>query len=187
MDFIFWLASNNREVFDSSRWKDVIRLWNDSKSLGNSLGIENSTQIIMRCKSISGLQKLHDRWSARLNARVSQQQIQRFIDAYGTNAFPQPPIPSTDEVVPISTYEELADEGRTMHNCVLSYADQVMEGRCYIYRVLRPERATLEIRGENGKYLPAQLRTISNGQPSNETKDAVAKWIGNQINERYFK
>ena len=183
MDFIFWLASSNCEVFDSSRCKDVVRLWNDSKSLGNSLGIENATRIITRCKSISCLKKLHDRWSARLNARVSQQQIQRFIDIYGTNAFPSPPIPSIDEVVPITTFEELAEEGRVMHNCVLSYAERVMDGKCYIYRVLKPERATLEIQGENGKYLPAQLRTVSNGQPSNETKDAVAKWIGYQNNE----
>ena len=177
LDFVFWLANNNHEVLDPGQINDVARLWNDSKSVGIALGIENPTQSVGRCKSIHALKKLHDRWSERLNSRVSQQQIQKFIETYGTNAFPEPPIPGTDEIVPITAYDELLAEGKAMHNCVVSYAERIMEGKCYIYQVLKPERATLEIRGEGGKYLPAQLRTISNGQPSNETKDAVEKWI----------
>ena len=70
-------------------------------------------QSVGRCKSIHALKKLHDRWSERLNSRVSQQQIQKFIETYGTNAFPEPPIPGTDEIVPITAYDELlAEKGK---------------------------------------------------------------------------
>jgi hypothetical protein len=58
---------------------------------------------------------------------------------------PPPPVPGTSDIIPITTIEGIIREGKKQHNCVANYLDDVMAGKLYIYRVLRPERATLSI------------------------------------------
>ncbi|MCK5902851.1 MAG: hypothetical protein KAG28_06855 [Cocleimonas sp.] len=48
----------------------------------------------------------------------------------------------------------------------------------YIYKVIKPERATFEIRiTPNGKYHIAQLKLDKNEEPSMDTKEAVLQWL----------
>ncbi|MBN1760377.1 MAG: PcfJ domain-containing protein [Chitinispirillaceae bacterium] len=102
-----------------------------------------------------------------------------FVAKYGSSAFLPPPFPGTETICPITCYRDLKEEGRTMHHCVGSYSGRVMSGSTYIYRVLEPERATLELCFNNstGAWEIGQLHLVCNGTPLNVTRESVAKWL----------
>lgn len=92
--------------------------------------------------------------------------------------FPSPPLPGTDEIVPLSSPEELTAEGRTQRNCVASYAKWVESGTGYIYRVLHPERATLSIvPGPGGDWEIQQLKLARNEPVAPPTEHFVMAWL----------
>jgi len=55
-----------------------------------------------------------------------------------------------------------------------------MRGEHSIYRVLAPERATVDVVNENGKCFVRQIKLKCNGEPSPETCEMVKKWIERQ-------
>jgi hypothetical protein len=88
-----------------------------------------------------------------------------------------PPVQGNANIIPLTTYAMLCDEGQQQHNCVASYVGEVLEGRSFIYRILQPERCTLELARHGGRWVAVQLRTACNGAPSQETIDAVNRWL----------
>lgn len=89
-----------------------------------------------------------------------------------------PPIPQTDTIVALTSPYEVTEEGRKQHHCVACHGESVKKGDTYIYRVLEPERATLEIRrGEDGVWRIGQIQLACNKQPKRETKMAVLEWL----------
>ena len=64
-----------------------------------------------------------------------------------------------------------------MRHCVISYAQKMAAGKCSIYKILSPERATLEIdtRGDTPKI--EQIKLYRNGRPASRTLEAVEKWF----------
>ena len=109
--------------------------------------------------------------------RLHEELIEDFTKPRFENIVFTPPIPGNADIVPLTTYVMLCDEGFQQHNCVASYAWRVKEGRSFIYRVLQPERCTLELALCNGRWEVVQLRTACNGAPSQETIDAVNRWF----------
>jgi len=94
------------------------------------------------------------------------------------NQFPPPPIGGNADIVPLKNAEELVREGREQHNCVGSYADKVRTKQVYIYRVLRPERATLAIEpGPDGNWEIQQLYATCNKTVSDTTTTKVVDWL----------
>jgi hypothetical protein len=93
--------------------------------------------------------------------------------------FPTPPLPGNDIIVPINSLKDLIQEGEEMDNCVGSYIGKIASGHSFIYRVLEPERATLEIIRELSvnSYMVAQLKLQSNEEPSDGTWNVVRKWM----------
>ena len=88
-------------------------------------------------------------------------------------------------IEPITDALMLHEEGRRQHNCVLSLLDDVTSGRSFIYRVLRPERATLEIvRHEDGYWTLRQLLAACNRPVRAETTARVEEWLEEQ--RRFF-
>lgn len=121
--------------------------------------------------------RLHNRLAAEMSRVEASRYVEQLVARYGTSAFPPPPLPGRADIVPVTTAEELLAEGREMSHCVGSYADDIMAGRCYIYRVLRPQRATLQlVLGEGGPRM-GMLRLAHNHHPSEETEAAVRRWI----------
>jgi len=97
--------------------------------------------------------------------------------------FPRPPLPGTDAIVPLRAPWELHEEGQEQENCVGSYTERVMEGKLYIYRVLRPQRATLSIeRGFDGNWEIGELLQSHNRPVSAETREAVESWLSQFFN-----
>jgi hypothetical protein len=92
--------------------------------------------------------------------------------------FPPPPIPGSDDIVPLRAPQALVEEGRKQHNCVAGYAERVAGGDTYIYRVLRPQRATLSlVRWPGGGWQIGELLMAGNHPVSATTRRAVQAWL----------
>jgi hypothetical protein len=81
------------------------------------------------------------------------------------NEFPSPPVLPQENagIEPIQTLPELIAEGESQHNCCVNYALRVLKGTYYLYRVLRPVRATFSLRLlKNGAWVPDQLLEARN-------------------------
>ena len=96
-----------------------------------------------RIQSRERLQAMHDEVSVEY--RRHNPPVEESV------ALPRAPLRGTPDIIPIHTVGELIAEGRDQDNCVATYIDQVRKRRVFIYRVLKPERATLSIvRGTDG-------------------------------------
>jgi len=145
-------------------------LWRDALRMGHLLAIPDAGRALARCPTFDAVQRLHDRWVERLNGRPG------FVAA-GRRPFPPPPLPGNGVIQPLRSEEELVEEGRLMGHCVASYAGEVRSGRSYIYRVLSPERATLEIRWHGSVPVIAQFKLALNGEPGHASWGAVRAWL----------
>jgi hypothetical protein len=95
-----------------------------------------------------------------------------------TLPFPPPPVPGTPNIVPLTSAADLRREGSAQKNCVASYLSKVMRGDAYIYRVLEPERATLEIvRSRQGPWMRGLLKARSNRSVKWTTALVVDAWL----------
>jgi len=94
--------------------------------------------------------------------------------------FPAPPMAGTDTIIPLRTILELSIEGNRQHNCVGGYANRVLSGKCYIYRILKPQRATLSIfKTASGEWEIGELLVACNNSVMEETRQAVSDWLSN--------
>ncbi|EGB15669.1 hypothetical protein DND132_2466 [Pseudodesulfovibrio mercurii] len=148
----------------------------DTVGLGKSLGIQDAGQVVRACPTVQALQHLHARWA---NAVRRMAWFRENRGRWGT-VFPRPPYMSDGVIIPIRTPEELLEEGRWQDHCVWNYADLVEAGLCTIYRVLYPQRATLELRGGRGNAHVGQLFLRHNGEPSPRCWAYVLNWLDEQ-------
>ena len=96
-------------------------------------------------------------------------------------SFLEPPVPGTVDIVPLTDAGQLLEEGREQRNCVGGYASRVVGGSVFIYRVLRPERATLSLRlAADGGWEIQQLLRACNQKVSPATAMAVQRWLANE-------
>lgn len=121
--------------------------------------------------SIQAIARLHDRAVTEFNRPPQLRQTNP------TLPFPPPPLSGTASIVPLTTLKDLQEEGRRQSNCVGSYEAAVRCGACYIYRVLKPARATLSItHSANGWHIQSLL-----GHANCKVKPAtvlhVQKWL----------
>ena len=100
---------------------------------------------------------------------------------YRVMRFPPPPIAGTDFIVPLTQPGQLLEEGRLQHNCVGNYGERVAAGKVFIYRVLKPERATLSLRpAAHGEWEIEQLLRARNKPVSLATAQAVQLWVARE-------
>lgn len=94
--------------------------------------------------------------------------------------FPPPPIPGTETIVPLESYAELKRESDEQNNCVgrgRTYAEKVLQGDMYIYRVLAPHRHTLSIVKRGGCWQIGELQMHRNSGCGTETRMTVNHWL----------
>ena len=92
--------------------------------------------------------------------------------------YPPPPVPGTEDIIPLTSTEQLQDEGWAQGNCVATYQWRVLAGDTYIYKVMAPERATLAIvRGADGCWYRAELNGDGNCKIKPATARLVDKWL----------
>ena len=92
--------------------------------------------------------------------------------------WPPPPIPGTPGILPVTSYDMLADEARTQGNCVASYWRNVVRHEAYIYRMTTPERATLAIvKRVDGQWHLSQIKATRNRPVALETRNVANRWL----------
>lgn len=125
-------------------------------------------------KSALQIKKLHD----ALAVELSRKNREAIIEKYGED-LPPSPLKGTEAIVHISKVLDLLAEGEEMAHCVGGYVERVMNGSVYIYRILEPERATLEVeRMPDGKFRIVQVKLYKNGDVSNKTLMLLKNWLG---------
>jgi hypothetical protein len=102
-------------------------------------------------------------------------------------SFPSPPLPGNSDIVPITTFRALEEEAETQRNCVLGYAGSIRNREVYLYRVLRPERATVEVTCEDGEWELGQLKLARNKQPGRKTVLLVSRWFKSALKNQILE
>lgn len=157
--------------------RSIFATYWDTASMGKMLRKSNIHKRIMVLKTLGQLDTLHDRWSEEINRQAMEtEEIQELLRQYGP-IFPAPPIPGTDTIIPVQTLAELVTEGKFMRHCVVTYASKLYDGRSCIYKVLLPERATIEVDAKSTPPALLQLRLACNKEAANKTYDAVFNWL----------
>lgn len=147
----------------------IIQLIEDTINLGNQLGFKNVHSIVNSANSPERLKIIHDNWVELLNERANL--------LADDEELPSVPISGNDHIIPIRSANELIQEGINMKHCLATYLDKVMDGKSFIYKVVFPERATLELRKKQNKYFVAQLKRERNAEPSDATWELVNNWL----------
>lgn len=168
------LYTNERFAFINGTFK---QLFLDTVSLGRHIGIVDIYKHIYRNGTVHALEKLHDRWAEAFRKKDSEVFKASFYQKYGTELFPDPPIPGNELIEHVASIQELFEESQLMQHCVATYTEKIMSRESCIYRVLGPQRATLEIVYNGFGYTIGQFKLEKNGVPENGTVECVRGWF----------
>ncbi|MCP5540298.1 MAG: PcfJ domain-containing protein [Akkermansiaceae bacterium] len=129
-----------------------------------------------RIASLEPLNALHDAVSAAYREWIRERREAR---RHGHENFRLPPVPGLRAAIePLQSPEALIDEGEEQHNCVASYAAKVVRGAAFLYRVLKPQRATLSlVRGAGGDWEIGELKAKYNDPVAPRTRRFVESWL----------
>jgi hypothetical protein len=97
-------------------------------------------------------------------------------------SFAEPPVEklfsATIKIQPLTSVASLMSESDEMKNCIQTYSTDIMSGDHYAYKLLHPERATILIIRERGKWKLKEARTMNNGRPDWKTLSLLNIWLG---------
>lgn len=171
-----WLASCPARsliplLSDREQWivfRDILRMIDDIDEL-------------QRCTTINALTRLHDRLVVELNQWRGRELIR---DERGQPvSLPEPPLPATDNIVPITTQAELIEEGREMHHCIASHLKNVVDGKFAVYRMTAPERLTIEVLVMGGgQFVLKEVRGKCNRLPAAASNAIIEAWFSEGSN-----
>lgn len=85
--------------------------------------------------------------------------LDRSIDGF---AWPDPPVPLTETVIPVLSFAALTAEGKRMEHCVAEYAPRIVRGEYYVYRVEGSIPCTLGIQYTGGSWKIDQVKGARN-------------------------
>lgn len=127
-----------------------------------------------RCRTLADIRRVHQR-VIEVNGHLWTESDDPVIE---NHPWPHPPIPGDDAIEPVASLDDLRLEGRSMHHCVATYAERIILGHGYVYRVHRPERATLYLgKDAHGSWCARELRGVRNRPVEKQTQVAVARWL----------
>ena len=170
-----WLRESSNLGTDPSL-RQVQPLLRDTLDLAEELGFLPAR--VLQCPTRQQVVQLHDQLAEARNERQRALYRQRFVRS---NSFPAPPLSGTQTIQPIRDDYALDQEGHEMHHCVGIYAKQMREGNRAFYRVLAPERATLELlRSPSGTWRISQLAGHCNARVAQKTKRAIYAWLARE-------
>ncbi len=180
-------VSKNTDGADVVRPADIILA---SLAILNEMKDKRKLRPFQSIAQIHSLQAKVDadylRWQDQLRrmaeVRIQRQDGQRIrmeeAKNKGRHIFPKPPLPGTDKIIPLTSWPELEEEGAEQRNCVVTKASSILAGKYFVYRVLKPERATLAISYyPSGSWYRSELRAAGNQKVGKETIRMVDSWL----------
>lgn len=167
---------------------DISQIYDDLHRMHNALNKVFEPRVWRSIESFTCLRQLHDRWVVRYNkierrrlaveqARPADQAVNdQAVNAQPINRkpyvevdYPICAIGDRDDLIQIKNSTELSLEGVDMSHCVGSYGDKLMRGDSYIYKLLQPQRATVEIKVRGNRVSILQFKLAHNHKPSPDT------------------
>lgn len=150
----------------------------DILAMGEEMGIARVLlNKIRKCRRDFELHYLYIDTMSEFNATVRYANVEYLMATYG-DTFPEPPLAENADIEPITTLWQLEEEGKAMQHCALLYVKSIYTGSYALYRVHRPERATLAIQVDQfGDATIIDLALKHNEQPSPATRKTVSDWI----------
>ena len=146
-DFLHQL---NDESLPLSEAASIFKLWLDLKFQLKMLG----DCLPDTLHSLKQLRRLHN--------LISIKYLQANIGSIRYAIFGMPPYRGTNEIVPITTGNDLVAEGKAMSHCVASRASLIRQDSYYVYRVTSPVRATMAITQVCQSWKIAELKGADN-------------------------
>lgn len=187
------LMSHQRKFW---KYKEII---DDITRMAESMGTELTDRYKSHLHNEASLNHLHVNWIIRFNH--SNEFIQYLLVQANENninqvvienqilssrnqhlpvekcLFPPCPLGDATSIVQIKNNFELLAEGLVMNHCVGSYTSDVLKENSYFYKVLSPERATLQIVANHGNFNIKQFKLRFNKKPSALSYQAVYEWL----------
>jgi hypothetical protein len=142
--------------------------------IGQAIGFKSPESILANIPNTNRLSEIHDRWTQILNRQS------RYLTQ--DENLPFCPLRNSKNILHISTVNELIREGKEMEHCVGSYIEKSKTQSCYIFRILTPERATLEISKGKNEFRVAQIKGWRNMSISDKTVASVKTWLDQENN-----
>ena len=137
---------------------------------------------LQQCASINALNRLHDHLVVDLNQRRGRELIR---DERGQpKSLPRPPIPAGENIEPVDSQMDLIQEGKEMHHCIASHLRSVVDGKFAVYRMMAPERLTIEVlvMGDGQCFLK-EVRGKYNKLPSQQSMEIVERWFTDAVDK----
>jgi len=151
-------------------YREVYQILLDIERMVQILDIKGIQRHYESAKSKQSLLKYHDRLVEQINkdpVSASEYQI----------GFPEMPFKGTTDIVYIKNVYDLITEGQVMKHCVSSYIKDARQGISYFFKVLKPQRATLQLGLMGNDYEIRQFKLKSNNEPSDESWHIVRQWL----------
>lgn len=125
-------------------------------------------------RTASEVKDLHDELAIQVN-HLNERNIE----------FPEPWIPGTEHIIPLTDSHSLKAEGIKMHHCCGGYKESVLRGNCYIYHVEEGDhKSTLELwKDSDGVCYIAQFRSACNRIVDKSLQDKVNLWLMKHNNQ----
>lgn len=165
-------------------FSDLQSTYNDIQRLCTSLGRGFDLRIWRTMKTTRQLEQLHDRLTQQYNnseqgrlallERFRSQGITEDIDS----PYPICPLGDFEHFVQLKNRSELAEEGIYMRHCVSSYHNNLLGGKRYIYKLLQPQRATVELSFNQSNYRITQFKLARNRKPSPDSYQYLKDLLG---------
>ncbi|PID42414.1 MAG: hypothetical protein CSB48_10110 [Proteobacteria bacterium] len=139
-------------------------------------GRDSCLKKLCMCETELQLTQLHDQMVLELIAEPASKKFSSSGEKI--TQFPEAPIAGNETIKPITTSQELYIESQIMAHCVAGYAERILSGNYYVYRVFFPERATLgiHISKERGARID-QIQGRKNRPVTTNTREVVIQWF----------
>jgi len=167
------LLSHKTIINNIREYKTTADYIGDIKRMAKILSIKNIPSQYRKKTSQESLQKMHDKLVDRINKHP-------VLKTEYEKGFPKPDIQGNDDIVFISNVYELKKEGRELQHCVASYTEVARKGHRYFYKILEPQRGTLEITLQKNTYVINSFKLKHNNEPSKQSWKKVRIWLKQQ-------
>ncbi|MDZ7854204.1 MAG: PcfJ domain-containing protein [Halomonas sp.] len=136
-------------------------------------------QALRRVMSLEAFQRLHDRLLDHFNDQINQVGRAKLASElrvqYG--GYPPAPIPGHEDILPITSWEALLQEGQRMGHCVGSYHKSVAAGRVAIYHLRAPEAVTIAISPQADGWVLREAKARFNEMPTGDAMRRIGQWM----------
>lgn len=104
--------------------------------------------------------------------------IRGVVGGKGPPPWPEPPLPESDLIKPITSSRELIQEGKSQRHCIATYADHIAVGVYFAYRMTGPTRCTVGLKWDGQRWALDQICGGANSRIEEKQTKLVHDWMG---------